>query len=73
MERSETIKANTDNRKPIIFPKTKMLDYRYFSIAYVRASGYLREEIWSFLHPNFEYVKDVDNGRSIGGSQKILS
>ena len=50
-----------------------MLDYRFFSIAYVRTSRYLRKEIWSFLHPNFEDVKDVDNSRSIGGSQKILS
>ena len=49
-----------------------MLVYRYFSVTCVRASRCLRKEIGSFPHPIFEDVKDVENGRSIGGSQKIL-
>lgn len=57
MERSETIKANIDNSKANHFSQDKMLDYRFFSIAYVRTSRYLRKEIWSFLHPNFEDVR----------------
>lgn len=69
MERSEINKANTDNRKPIIFPKTKMLDYRYFSIAYVRASLEERPLVFSCIQI-LEDVKDVDNGRSIEAFRK---
>lgn len=73
MERSENIKANTDNSKAkSLLSRQKCWPtgiFLQYVLEHLGASG---KRLGLSPYPICEFFKDVENGRTVEGSQKIL-